>query len=193
MIATAGGTQHEPYETFVRVNRGSQTGVVSLSRIVREDRENIYLRPKDTVVVTHDPQTFTAFGAAGKNDTYEFEYEQLSAAEALGKAGGLLDSRANPKGIFIYRYEPREIVQRLRPESPLLNRDNVPVIYRIDLTKADGFFLAQSMKIRDKDLVYIANADTVQLLKFLQIVATTNSAVVGAIATTNTASTVGGF
>jgi polysaccharide export outer membrane protein len=178
-LAIAGGAANPPHETFVRVNRRGDTAVVSLARIVREATENIYLRPNDTIIVTHDPQTFTAFGATGLNGTFEFEYEQLSAAEALGKAGGLIDTRASPTGIFIYRLETPEKVRKFRPDSPLLHRDAVPVIYRINLKAADGFFLAQRMKIRDKDLVYIANADSVQLLKFLDIIGTANTAIGG--------------
>jgi polysaccharide biosynthesis/export protein len=177
-LALAGGPVSPPYE-FVRVNRGGDTAVVTLARIEREQNENIYLRPNDTIVVTRDPQTFTAFGATGLNGTFEFEYEQLSAAEALGKAGGLNDTRASPTGIFIYRLESPETVRRFKPGSPLLHRDAVPVIYRVNLKAADGFFLAQQMKIRDKDLVYIANADSVQLLKFLEIISSANSAVAG--------------
>jgi polysaccharide export outer membrane protein len=178
-LALAGGGANPPHETFVRVNRRDDTAVVSLARIVREQRENIYLRPNDTIVVTHDPQTFTAFGAAGQNGTFEFEYEQLSAAEALGKAGGLVDTRASPTGIFIYRLESPAIVRKFRPDSPLVHHKAVPVIYRIKLKSADGFFLAQQMKIRDKDIVYIANADSVQLLKFLDILGAANTAVGG--------------
>lgn len=169
-LAVAGGAANPPHETFVRVNRRGDTALVSLARIVREQNENIYLRPNDTIIVTHDPQTFTAFGATGLNGTIEFEYEQLSAAEALGKAGGLIDTRASPTGIFIYRLENPSIVRKIRPGSALLHRHTVPVIYRINLKSADGFFMAQRMKIRDKDLVYIANADSVQLLKFLDII-----------------------
>ena len=35
-----------------------------------------------------------------------FEAERLTLAQALSKAGGLLDSRSDPRGVFVFRYEP---------------------------------------------------------------------------------------
>ena len=47
---------------------------------------------------------------------------------------------------------------------------DAPVIYRIDLSQADGYFFAQQIQLRDKDVVLITNADSVQFLKIMQVV-----------------------
>jgi polysaccharide export outer membrane protein len=41
----------------------------------------------------------------------------------------------------------------------------VPVIYQVNLKRPEGFFMAQAFQMRDHDVVYVANADTVQLDK----------------------------
>jgi polysaccharide export outer membrane protein len=45
------------------------------------------------------------------------------------------------------------------------NGGMVPVIFRADLRAPQDFFLAQTFQMRDKDIVYVANAETTQLDK----------------------------
>jgi polysaccharide export outer membrane protein len=46
----------------------------------------------------------------------------------------------------------------------------VPVIYQIDLRSADGLILSQSFMMRDRDLVYVANAPAVQFNKLTAMI-----------------------
>ena len=46
----------------------------------------------------------------------------------------------------------------------------MPVIYHVDMRDPQTYFLIQQFAMRDKDLIYIANARTVQLYKFLQLI-----------------------
>ena len=39
-----------------------------------------------------------------------FGAEKVTLAEALAKAGGLLDLRADPAGVFLFRFEPAAVV-----------------------------------------------------------------------------------
>ena len=41
------------------------------------------------------------------------EGELLSLAEAIGRAGGLLDGLADPAAVFLYRGEARDVVDQL--------------------------------------------------------------------------------
>ena len=45
----------------------------------------------------------------------------------------------------------------------------MPVIYRLGLRDAKSFFLARSFSMRDKDIVYVSNATSTELLKFLAL------------------------
>ncbi len=54
----------------------------------------------------------------------------MTLAQAIAKSGGLLDFRADPEGVFLYRFEDPAIVKRIRPDSPLAHYGPaVPVIY----------------------------------------------------------------
>jgi polysaccharide export outer membrane protein len=60
----------------------------------------------------------------------------------------------------------------------------VPVIYNADFRDPAGYFLANQFQMRDKDVLFAANAATVDSAKFMQyvrvIIATANDATVAA-------------
>jgi hypothetical protein len=53
----------------------------------------------------YQPFSFTALGASGKNDEINFEAPGISLTQALGRIGGVQDSRADVKGVFVFRFE----------------------------------------------------------------------------------------
>jgi hypothetical protein len=42
----------------------------------------------------------------GLHEEINFETQGISLAQALARSGGLIDSRSNPQGVFIFRFEP---------------------------------------------------------------------------------------
>jgi len=54
-----------------------------------------------------------AFGASGAQGQFNFDAWRISLAEAVGKAGGLNDTQADPGSVFVYRGETREVAERL--------------------------------------------------------------------------------
>lgn len=174
VIATAGGVKAPAHETFVSLTRRTATARVPLQRIIDDPSENIYLAAGDVLSLTRIPQTFTAFGALGQSAEVPFDAEGLTLNEALAKVGGLVDERSDPAGVFIYRVEQRPVVQRLVPQSQVVNAyaGDVPVIYRINLRDPSGLFMAKSFEVFDGDLVYVAPAGLNETRKFLQLVTT---------------------
>lgn len=61
------------------------------------------------------------------------------------------------------------MIWRCPATSPAAYEEKVPVIYRLDLRAADGYFLAQKFPVYDDDVIYVANAESVELAKFLDI------------------------
>src|SRR5207237_8414011 len=88
VVAAAGGANAPPHETFVQLSRGGLTATVSLATLVDHPDQNIFAEPGDVLTVIRRPQTFSAFGASGKNDANTFGRANLSLADALAKAGG---------------------------------------------------------------------------------------------------------
>jgi len=106
VIAAAGGATAPVYETFVRLSRGGLTATIPFERLVAEPDENIYAQPGDVLTLVRVPQTFSVFGATGRNAVIGFEAEKMTVSQALAKSQGLRDDLANPKGVFLFRYEP---------------------------------------------------------------------------------------
>ena len=171
VVASAGGTRAPVNEIFIQVMRGSRAARVSMTRVMQDPRENIYVRPDDVITLVREPQRFVAYGATGRNAEVAFESETMSLAEGLAKAGGLLDHRSDPAGIFVIRYETAEIARKLAPNSPLISgQQRVPIVYRLDMTNTASLFVAQRFPLFAKDVLYVSNAPGADLQKVFQIV-----------------------
>lgn len=180
VIAAAGGVRGAVNETFVRLSRGPSTMTVPMTAVVNSPRENIFMRPGDVLTLVKDPQSFLALGAVGAPTEVPFAADGISLSQALARARGLLDTAADPEGVFVFRYEPASLVKRLRPQSPLTVTKLVPVVYRINMREAQGLFLTQAFRMRNRDLVYVSNAPFAEVAKviavFTQVAAPVGSA-----------------
>ena len=92
---------------------------------------------------------------------------KLSLAEALAKVGGLLDDRADARAVFLFRYEPVGLVRALgQPIATAAPEGVSPIAYRLDLRDAKSYPLAQEFRVRDKDVIFVANSEGRALYKF---------------------------
>lgn len=175
-IAQAGGASKAIFETVATVTRGGRTGTVRLDEIVSYPKNNIWLASGDTVLIAHQPRTYSAFGAVKTSGLVPFKTENVSLAEALAQVGGLRDASADAGGVFVFRFEDVELARWLVQSGRGVGHyegyavRQVPVIYRVDFTDPQAFFLAQGFRMRDKDIVYVANHPTAELGKFLSTI-----------------------
>jgi polysaccharide biosynthesis/export protein len=169
-IAAAGGARTPVHETFVRLSRNGVTATIPLERLVADPTEDIYAQPGDILTLVRIPQTFSVFGATGRNAAIEFEAEKITLSEALAKSQGLNDNLANPRGVFLFRYEPVSIIRAL--DQPIATRspDGIsPVVYRFDLADAGSNFIADRFPVRDKDIIFVADAGAAQVYKIFNV------------------------
>jgi polysaccharide biosynthesis/export protein len=172
VVDEAGGVRSPVNETFVELSRVSTTSRMPLTRIVADPRENIYMHPNDILTLVRDPQMFLAYGAMGQNAEIPFNADGITLAEALSKAAGLQDSRSDPRGVFVFRYELESVARQLRPDSPFVqHRRLTPIVYRLNLADAHSLFLAQSFPMANRDLVYVSNSPSTEVQKVFQIIA----------------------
>jgi polysaccharide export outer membrane protein len=82
----------------------------------------------------------------------------------------LLDSRSDAKGVFVFRMEQANALAW--PKQPVATTPDglVPVVYRFDLRNPNSFFVMQSFPVANRDLLYVSNAPSSELQKFLNLV-----------------------
>jgi polysaccharide export outer membrane protein len=179
---TRAGLHSPSQDLWVMLERDGHREIVPFGALIYEPVNNIYVRPQDTIFIYSEAQTFLAFGAtasltttaaAGANNRQvPFGAWRVSLAEALAKAGGLLDLQADPASVFLYRGETREVAQLLGIDCRPYPGPIIPVIYNINLRDPAGFFLATKFQMRNKDVIYAANAISVDSTKFLNYINT---------------------
>jgi polysaccharide biosynthesis/export protein len=170
LISAAGGLSAPGDETAVTLQRNGRSVEVAYNTLSEQPRENIFVQPGDTIFVNRDRRTFLAFGVTGQSGRYDFDDSNLSMGEALAKAGGLLDDKAEPASVLLYRVVDCDFLRSLGVDVSRFKGDQVPVIFRANLRDPAAFFAVQQFPMQNKDVLYVSTADAVELVKFLTIV-----------------------
>jgi polysaccharide export outer membrane protein len=90
----------------------------------------------------------------------------MTMAEGVAAAGGLLDLQADPGSVFLFRREPRELAEMLGVDCSKMDGPTVPVVYSVSFLDPAGYFLATRFQMRNKDVIFAANAQSVEIEKF---------------------------
>ncbi len=179
-LATAGGVRHPVNKVTVQLTRGQTVHALPLDTIIRDPRQNVVLQPGDVVTALHEPLSFMALGAVGRNAEVNFEGQGISLTQALARVGGLQDQRSDARGVFVFRLEDVHALSWPQPIQP--NADGkVPVIYRINLRDPNSLFVAQGFAVQNKDLLYVSNAPVADLQKFVNVIAGIGYPVLGVV------------
>jgi len=179
-VAAAGGVRQPVGKMTVQITRGSSVQALPLETIIQDPRQNVVLQAGDVVTALHQPLSFTVLGATGKNEELNFEAQGITLAQALARAGGLQDSRADARGVFVFRFEdPAALGLKADSGVQATPEGKIPVVYRIDLKDPATFFVAQGFPIRNKDVMYVSNSSAAELQKFLSIIGSVVAPIVG--------------
>jgi len=133
IIAQAGGAVSTPGSTKVTLVRGSHRGSAQLDRIQSDNSQNVHVLPGDQIIVE--------------------EAHTMTLSEAVGKAGGLASTGADPKNVYLFRNQPAgtpvgDIVLQPGQESP--------IIYRIDMSNPGNIPYMQQFIMQNGDVLYAA-------------------------------------
>jgi polysaccharide export outer membrane protein len=172
VITRAGGLRDQGQDNWVVLERNGQRASVPFGSLIYEPGNNIWAWPGDTIYIYKEPQTFLAFGAAGQQGQFQFSAGSQSSAwkmtmaEGVAAAGGLLDLQADPGSVFLYRREPRELAEMLGVDCSKMDGPTVPVVYSVSFLDPAGYFLATRFQMRNKDVIFAANSQSVEIEKF---------------------------
>lgn len=168
----AGGPTVAPGAATVTVVRGSQRASAPLDRVMREDRQNIRLSPDDQVMIDGDAASYTALGAFKSAGEFQFESGKLTLAQAVGRAGGLLDDRADARNVYVFRNEITQVPAATvsGAKGPVATATSMrPVIYHVNMRDASSIALMQLFQMQKGDVLYASNAPLVDSAKLLTV------------------------
>ncbi len=169
VLASAGGVKQPVKEITLQLTRGNQVQALALETVISDPQQNIVLQPGDVITAMVQPLSITVSGATGKNQELGYETKGITLAQAISRVGGLNDTTSDAHAVFIFRFEDNKALNWVTP--PKLTADGkVPVIYQVDMTDPASFFVAQNFPMADKDMLYVSNAPSVQLQKFISMV-----------------------
>jgi polysaccharide biosynthesis/export protein len=172
IITRAGGLKGQGQDTWVVLERNGRRAAVPFGALIYEPGNNIWAWPGDTIYLYKEPQTYLAFGASGQQGQFQFSAGaqssawRMTLAEAVAAAGGLLDLQADPGSVFLYRREPRELAEKLGVDCSKMDGPTVPIVYNVSFADPAGYFLATKMQMHNKDVMFAANAQQMQITKF---------------------------
>lgn len=168
VLAAAGGVSQPLNKVTIQLSRKGVNASMPLDKIVDDPKQNLRMMPGDVVAALFQPWAFSVLGATGQNTEVPFEAAGITLAQAISRSGGLNDYRADPGGIFLFRFENADLLNL--PNYPTPVDGKIPVVYRIDFNKPSSFFAVQNFPMQDKDVLYVANMPTAELQKFLTMI-----------------------
>jgi polysaccharide export outer membrane protein len=183
VLAAAAGATKSAGDVRVVVVRGNMSASVSLAQLLSDTSQNIRLAPHDMIRLVDAPRKISTFGAFAHNAEIPIEDESLTLAAALSKAGGLDPGGANGESVYLFRFERPQVAAALNVRAPVSVK-GVPIIYHLNLRKADELFVANQFEVQANDLIYVPRAGLAELQQFLGIVQAASSIAYNARVTT---------
>jgi polysaccharide export outer membrane protein len=153
-INQAGGPVMEPHLVNVTVRNGSQATTFNYEEILAG--KNIVLQPNSEVVLDRARQRFVAMGAVTQPGLHDLPSQNSSLLDALGSVGGLKETNANPKGVFVFR-----MGEGTPSEAPK------PIVMRIDMRDPAAIFYAKQVMLKPDDTIYVTNAAVYEWQKII--------------------------
>lgn len=158
VLAEAGGPTGLSENLELSISRKGSTGRARLDKVYENPAFNIHVLPGDVISVEEPAHRLVVLGAGGVNATLVYNEGNLSLAEALGRASGLVNRRADRRGVFVYREISAKAARDLGVDISKFDSGPVPTIFNVDLSEPEALFAAKTFRMGPSDLIYISNS-----------------------------------
>ncbi|NML31246.1 polysaccharide biosynthesis/export family protein [Paraburkholderia antibiotica] len=156
-LTRSGGTTDSADIQRVRLTRNKQLYVLDANRMLDrgDTSQDVMLQNGDVINVPDrsDSRVFV-MGEVKTPLQMPMIKGELTIADALTQAGGILNTDANPRQIF---------VMRGMHEHP-----TAPEVFRLDMTQPDSIMLSSQFQLQPMDVVYIGTAASTTFNRVLQ-------------------------
>ena len=161
-INKAGGPDQSALQSVVVLRRGGKVFAMPMEHLLLGGGD-MPLQPGDDIVVQSQPANFIAMGAVNHAGSFPLLARNVSLLDALGQIGGLVDSQADPTGVFVFR------------QASAAPQPQKPTVFVLDFSRPSALFLADQFAIQPEDAIYVTNAPLYQAGKVISILAGTGS------------------
>jgi len=174
VVALAAGPTKPADDIRVEVSRGPATASISLAQLLRDNLQDVRLAPRDQVRLVYQPRKFSTFGSLARSAQITMEDEKVTLAAALGRTGGLDANTANAAAVLVFRFERPAVAAALGVTLPPTAK-GVPIIYHLNLKSPEGLFIANQFEIEPDDVIYVPQADLVEVRQFVDLVSSASA------------------
>lgn len=147
-ISQAGGALVNANWHNVVLTRDGDEIPISLYALLRRGdlRENRLMRNGDILYVpTSENQAVAIMGQIRNPGSIQLGSERLSLTGALARAGGIIETTAEPSGIFVIRGEE-------------VGAEKLATVYQLDVRNAVAFTLGNQFILQPQDVIYVTTA-----------------------------------
>lgn len=147
-ISEVGGAQDNADWRNVTLSRNGSEERISLYAMMRQGdmTQNRLLHDGDLLhVPTMENQNVIVMGQVIRPGAIALGNERITLTDALGRAGGVNEARAEPSGIFVVRGNP--------PGS-----EKIATIYQLDIQDATRLLLGTRFPLEPQDVIYVTSA-----------------------------------
>lgn len=173
-LLASGDTLKQPVDkTTIQIVRGDKIVAMPLTAVIANPAQNVRLQAGDVVTALFKPYSFTALGAVTNSSEVQFEASGITLSQALARVGGLDGQKADIHGVFVFRFERPEALglDGVATARDIHNsRGQIPVIYKLNMSRPESLFLAQQFAVKDKDVLYVSKAPLIDLQNFSGLV-----------------------
>lgn len=147
-ISQAGGATENANWHHVTLSRSGAEKKLSLYQMLKQGdlTQNQLLKDGDVLhVSTSENQNIAVLGQVRNAGNIQTGIEPLTLTEALSRAGGVVESRAEPSGIFVIRGKPT-------------GSEKMATVYQLDISNAVALNMGSYFPLEPQDVVYVTSA-----------------------------------
>lgn len=147
-ISAVGGASEKANWHSVTLNREGNKEELSLYALLRQgdQTKNRLLQDGDVLhVPSLETQTVAVMGQVRKPGNIQLGNERITLTDALSRAGGVVETLAEPSGIFVLRALP--------PES-----EKIANAYQLDISDVSTLAMGTQFPLQPKDVIYVTSA-----------------------------------
>ncbi|WP_416137155.1 polysaccharide export protein [Halomonas sp. HK25] len=147
-ISAAGGaTDNANWHNIILTREGQERRVSLYEMLKRGDlAQNTLMQTGDILhVASAENQNISVMGQVRNAGNITTGRERLSLTDALGRAGGIVETRAEPSGIFVIRGNPA-------------GSEKMATVFQLDISNAVALNMGSYFPLEPHDVVYVTSA-----------------------------------